>query len=237
MPTLAVLFASALLAGGFALVFQRPILLSIVGDSAPSAIGMYKAVMMVFFGSTGVETGNELLNRLVATRGMAGMLDTVWLILIAAAFGGVMYVGGMLRTIAQLVVACVRGTLGLVGATAFMGTLMNVAMGDQYLAILVTADVFRDVYRSKGYEPRLLSRTIEDSCTVTSVLVPWNTCAMAQSASLGVATLGYLPYCFFNLLSPLVTVCVAAIGWGVVRGRTEAGRGARALSAERAGRS
>ena len=237
VPTLAVLFASALLAGGFALVFQRPILLSIAGDSAPSAIGLYKAVMTVFFGSTGVETGNELLNRLVATRGMAGMLDTVWLILIAAAFGGVMYVGGMLRTIAQLVVACVRGTLGLVGATAFMGTLMNVAMGDQYLAILVTADVFRDVYRSKGYEPRLLSRTIEDSCTVTSVLVPWNTFAMAQSASLGVATLGYLPYCFFNLLSPLVTVCVAAIGWGVVRGRTEAGRGARALSAERAGRS
>ena len=134
---------------------------------------------------------------------------------------GVMYVGGMLHTISQLVVACIRGTVGLVGATAFMGSLLNAAMGDQYLSILVTSDLFRDVYRVKGYESRLLSRTIEDSCTVTSVLVPWNTCAMAQAASLRVATVEYLPYCFFNLLSPLVTLCVAAVGHGIVRVRSD----------------
>ena len=221
IPSLAVLFISALLAGLLAIILQRPLLLSIIGETEASAVNMYKAVMMAFYGSTNIETGNELLNRLVATRGMCGMLDTVWLILLATSYGGVMYVGGMLHTISQLVVACIRGTVGLVGATAFMGSLLNAAMGDQYLSILVTSDLFRDVYRLKGYESRLLSRTIEDSCTVTSVLVPWNTCAMAQAASLRVATVEYLPYCFFNLLSPLVTLCVAAVGHGIVRVRRD----------------
>jgi len=217
VPSLAVLLVSALLAGGLALVLQRPALLSVIGETDATALNLYKAVMTVFFSSSHVETGNEMLNRLVATRGMAGMLSTVWLILLAASFGGVMYAGGMLRTIARLIVGCIRGTAGLVGATAFTGALMNVAMGDQYLSILVTADIFRDVYRSKGYESRLLSRTIEDSSTVTSVLVPWNTCAMAQSASLGIATVDYLPYCVFNLVSPLMTVAVAVLGKGIRR--------------------
>lgn len=217
VPSLAVLFISALLAGLLALFLQRPLLLSVIGESEVTVIGLYKAVMTVFYGATNIETGDALLNRLVATRGMCGMLDTVWLILLATAYGGVMYVGGMLHTISRLIIACIRGTLGLVGATAFMDTVLNMAMGDQYLSILVTSNLFRDVYRSKGYESRLLSRTIEDSCTVTSVLVPWNTCAMAQSASLGVATIDYLPYCFFNLLSPVMTLCVAAVGRGIVR--------------------
>jgi len=217
VPSLAVLFASALLAGGVALALQRPALLTVVGETEATAVNLYKAVMTVFFTSTHLETGNEMLNRLVATRGMAGMLGTVWLILLAASFGGVMYASGMLRTIARLILGAVRGTASLVGATAFTGALMNVAMGDQYLSILVTADIFRDVYREQGYESRLLSRTVEDSSTVTSVLVPWNTCAMAQSTSLGVATVDYLPYCVFNLLSPLMTVTVAAIGRGIRR--------------------
>ena len=217
VPSLAVLLASALLAGGVALVLQRPALLATVGETEPTAVNLYKAVMTVLFTSTHLDTGDEMLNRLVATRGMAGMLGTIWLILLAAAFGGVMYASGMLRTIARLIVSAIRGTVSMVGATAFTGVLMNAAMGDQYLSILVTADIFRDVYRERGYESRLLSRTIEDSSTVTSVLVPWNTCAMAQSASLGIATVDYLPYCIFNLLSPITTIVVAAIGRGVRR--------------------
>lgn len=219
VPSLAVLLASALLAGGVALVLQRPALLATVGETEPTAVNLYKAVMTVLFTSTHLDTGDEMLNRLVATRGMAGMLGTIWLILLAAAFGGVMYASGMLRTIARLIVSAIRGTVSMVGATAFTGVLMNAAMGDQYLSILVTADIFRDVYRERGHESRLLSRTIEDSSTVTSVLVPWNTCAMAQSASLGIATVDYLPYCIFNLLSPITTIVVAAIGKGIRRVR------------------
>ena len=97
------------------------------------------------------------------------------------------------------------------------GALMNVAAGDQYISILITSDMFRDAYREKGLESRLLSRAIEDSSTVTSVLVPWNTCAMAQSTSLGIATVAYLPFCFFNLISPFMSVIMAAIGWKIVR--------------------
>ena len=217
LPSLAVLFISALLGGVSAAVLQGDVLLSVVGEKVPSAVGYYKAIVTTFFSSTHVATGSAVLDRLVSTRGMSGMLTTVWLIFCAVSFGGVMYAGGMLRTIAEVALACVRGLTGLVGATAVTGALMNVAAGDQYISILITADMFRDAYREKGLESRLLSRTIEDSSTVTSVLVPWNTCAMAQSASLGIATVAYLPFCFFNLISPFMSVIMAAIGWKIVR--------------------
>ena len=217
LPSLAVLFISALLGGASAVLLQGDVLLSVVGEKLPSAVGYYKALMTTFFTSTHIATGSEALDRLVSTRGMSGMLTTVWLILCAVSFGGVMYAGGMLRTIADVALACVRGLAGLVGATVFTGAVMNVAAGDQYISILITADMFRDAYRGKGLESRLLSRTIEDSSTVTSVLVPWHTCAMAQSTSLGIATVAYLPFCFFNLISPFMSVIVAAIGWKIVR--------------------
>ena len=217
LPSLAVLFLSALLGGISAIILQSDVLLSVVGEKLPSATGYYKALMTTFFSSTHIATGSEVLDRLVSTRGMSGMLTTVWLILCAVSFGGVMYAGGMLKTIADVALACVRGLAGLVGATAFTGALMNVAAGDQYISILITSDMFRDAYREKGLESRLLSRTIEDSSTVTSVLVPWNTCAMAQSASLGIATTMYLPFCFFNIISPFMSVLVAALGWKIVQ--------------------
>jgi NhaC family Na+:H+ antiporter len=210
-----VLFLSALLGGVSAVILQSDVLMSVIGEELPSVTGYYKALMTTFFSSTHIATGSEALDRLVTTRGMSGMLTTVWLILCAVSFGGVMYAGGMLRTIADVALACVRGLAGLVGATAFTGALMNVAAGDQYISILITADMFRDAYREKGLESRLLSRTIEDSSTVTSVLVPWNTCAMAQSASLGIVTVVYLPFCFFNLISPFMSVIMAAIGWKI----------------------
>ena len=225
LPSLAVLFISALLGGVSAVVLQSDVLLSIVGEKVPSAVGYYRALMTTFFASTHVATGSEVLDRLVSTRGMSGMLTTVWLILCAVSFGGVMYAGGMLKTIADVALACVRGVAGLVGATAVTGTLMNVAAGDQYISILITSDMFRDAYREKGLESRLLSRAIEDSSTVTSVLVPWNTCAMAQSTSLGIATVAYLPFCFFNLISPFMSVIMAAIGWKIPTPKRMAVRG------------
>ena len=223
LPSLAVLLLSALLGGVSAVLLQSDVLLSVVGEKVPSVAGYYKALMTTFFASTHIDVGSATLNRLVSTRGMSGMLTTVWLILCAVSFGGVMYAGGMLRTIADVALACVRGIAGLVGATVFTGALMNVATGDQYISILITADMFRGAYRGKGLETRLLSRAIEDSSTVTSVLVPWNTCAMAQSASLGIATVVYLPFCFFNLISPFMSVIMAAIGWKIVRPRLGSG--------------
>lgn len=128
-----------------------------------------------------------------------------------------MVASGMIGSITRVIIKWVRSRLSLVASTVGTGLLLNLTTGDQFISIVLTADMFRDVYDNEGYEPRLLSRTTEDAATVTSVLVPWNTCGMTQATVLGVPTLTYLPYCFFNYLSPLVTLTVAAIGWRIKR--------------------
>lgn len=146
---------------------------------------------------------------------MAGMLNTIWLIVCAMCFGAVMVTSGMIESLTRVVISWVRSRVGLVASTASTGLFLNVATGDQFISIVLTANMFKNVYEKQGYEPRLLSRTAEDSATVTSVLVPWNTCGLTQSTVLGVATIAYLPYCFFNILSPLMTILVAALGWKI----------------------
>jgi NhaC family Na+:H+ antiporter len=140
---------------------------------------------------------------------MAGMMPTVWLIICAQVFGGVVTATGVLRDVMQMLLRFVHGTASLVASTVFTGIFCNIALADQFLSIILSSSMFKDVYRERGYESRLLSRTCEDGATVTSVLVPWNTCGLVQSTVLGVATLTYLPYCFFNLLSPLTSIIFA----------------------------
>ena len=123
----------------------------------------------------------------------------------------------MVQSITGVIIRLIRNRVSLVASTVGTGIFMNITTGDQFISIVLTADIFKDVYRRQGYESRLLSRTTEDAATVTSVLIPWNTCGMTQSTVLGVSTLTYLPYCFFNLLSPLMSVIVAAIGWRIVK--------------------
>lgn len=148
---------------------------------------------------------------------MAGMTDTIWLIICAMCFGGTMAASGMVGAITRLFIHMVKGRTSLVASTATTGVMLNVAIADQYLCILLTGNMFRDVYDRENYERRLLSRTTEDAVTVTSVLVPWNACGMTQSTVLGVATITYLPYCFFNIISPIMSVVVAAIGYKIFR--------------------
>ena len=176
-----------------------------------------RGLAITYYGATAVETGSTSLNELVATGGMAGMLNTIWLIICAMCFGAAMVASGMIESITRQVISRIRNRLGMVSSTVSSGLFLNIATGDQFISIVLTADMFRHVYERLGYEPRLLSRTCEDSATVTSVLVPWNTCGMTQSTVLGVPTLTYLPYCFFNLLSPLITILVAALGWRIQR--------------------
>ena len=123
----------------------------------------------------------------------------------------------MVESIMQQVLRLVRGTVSLVAGTAFTGMFFNVVCADQFLSIILSCNMFQRMYQERGYEPRLESRTIEDSATVTSVLVPWNTCGMTQSRVLGVSTFLYVPYCFFCYLSPLMTILMAALGWNIVR--------------------
>lgn len=212
IPSIITLFLSTSLAGLFALLFQPELLREIAGSN-----DIFKGIMQTLYGSTSLHTENELLTELVTTRGMAGMLNTVWLILCAMCFGGAMTAGGMLGSITSAFVRLMKNTTSMVASTVCSGLFLNLATADQYISIILTGNMFGDIYRKKGYESRLLSRTTEDAVTVTSVLIPWNTCGMTQATILSVPTLTYLPYCFFSLISPLMSILVAAIGYKIVR--------------------
>ena len=217
IPSIITLFISATLAGIFALFFQPHLLQEISGLPVQDMQSQFKGLIMTFYGSTQVQTGNPDLNDLVSTRGMSGMMNTIWLIICAMCFGGAMTASGMLGSITSVFIRFMKRTVGLVASTVASGLFLNICTADQYISIILTGNMFKDIYQKKGYESRLLSRTTEDSVTVTSVLIPWNTCGMTQATILDVATFTYLPYCFFNLISPLMSITVAAIGFKIKR--------------------
>jgi NhaC family Na+:H+ antiporter len=215
VPSLVVLFLSAALAGVVALIAQPHLLHEITGNGAQGFASSVKGLWMMFYDTTNIDTGNAGLNGLVATRGMAGMMDTIWLILCAMAFGGAMTASGMLKSITSVFLRFMRRRVSMVGTTVTSGIFLNLITADQYIAIILSGNMFKDAYRKKGYENRLLSRTIEDAATVTSPLIPWNTCGLTQATILGVSTFVYFPYCFFNLISPLMSIIVAALGYKI----------------------
>ncbi len=219
MPAIIVLFASSLLAAVFAVIFQPHILAEICGSKVADALSLFKGVMQSGFGTTSIDSGYAPVNDLLATRGMAGMLNTVWMILCAICFGGVLKASGMLANIVQLVVPLTKTRVGLVTSTVASGIFFNATAADQFLSIMLNASMFGEIYKKEGYEPRLLSRSIEDSSTVTSVLIPWSTCGMTQATVLNVPTLTYLPFCFFNILAPLTSIIIAATGYKIYRQR------------------
>lgn len=217
-PSMVVLFLAILLAAVVGLLFQPQLVSSISGETGTSGIsGLYKGMMQVCYGSTNIETGIPMLNELVHTSGMSGMMPTIWLIICAQTFGGALTATGQLHDIMYFVLRMVKGTASLVASTVGTALFCNIALADQYLSIMLSSQMFKDTYQEKGYEPRLLSRSCEDGATVTSVLIPWNTCGLTQSTVLSVATLTYLPYCFFNYLSPLMSIFIASIGWKIKR--------------------
>lgn len=217
LPAIVTLFASAVFACIAMLIFQPGIVASIAGAEQLSFMSGFKGVLMSCFGPTGIATGSPQLDELVATRGMAGMLNTVWLIICAMCFGGVMTGSGMLRSLTTIFLRLVRRPVSAVASTVGAGVFFNLCTADQYISIILTGRLFRDLYAQRGLEERLLSRSVEDSATVCSVLVPWNSCGMTQATVLGVSTFVYMPYCIFNIVSPLMSVLVAAIGWKIKR--------------------
>ena len=211
------LLLSALSAGVCALIMQPDILATIGSGAGADWLVMAKGLILTFASSTSLETGSEAVNELVSTSGMAGMLNTVWLILCAMCFGSCMMASRMLESITNMVLKFIRNTFSMVTSMVVTGICMNLIMGDQYLSIVLNESMYKDIFKKRGYMPELLSRSAEDSATVTSVLIPWNSCGMTQSMVLGVATLTYLPFCFYNILTPLMSCLVAAIGWKIKR--------------------
>ena len=218
LPALVTLFLSVVMACIAMVIAQPDIVNSIGGDGDFSR---FRALMTICSIETSIDTGNATINELVATSGMQGMLNTIWLVLCAMCFGGVMAGSGMLAAITKLFAKFVYRTASVVASTLGMGVFANLMTADQYISIIITGETFRELYAKRGLEGRLLSRSVEDAATVTSVLIPWNSCGMTQSTVLGVATITYLPYCLFNIISPLMSLLVAIIGYKVVRKSNE----------------
>lgn len=220
MPALIVLALSTVMAAIAAVIFQPDIIREIgtrVAGEGSNAKILFTGTIESIYNSVSVETGNPEVNELVASKGMLGMLNTVYLIICAMCFGAAMKASGMLHHLASMILPLTKRRTSLVTSTVVTGTTLNGIVSDQYLAIILTSSLFKDVYEKEGYENRLLSRAVEDSATVTSPLYPWSSCGMTQATILSVPTLAYLPYCFFNLISPLMSITVAVIGYKIFR--------------------
>ena len=213
VPSLITLILSAFAACLCAAILQPGILAGIAGSTEVSALSLFKGIMVTCYTNTNIDSGVEAINELISTRGMAGMLNTVWLILCAMFFGSCMVASNMLLSLTQIILRAIHSTTSLVSTTVASGVFLNMIMGDQFLSIIMNASIFRKEYEDRGYRPELLSRSTEDSATVTSVLVPWTACGMTQSTVLGIPTLVYLPFCFFNIISPFMSCIVAALGF------------------------
>ncbi len=208
-PLIALLIGT-LLGGLFAIIFQPHIVMQIADARQLDLRSAYQGIMNAMTVDTTVETGNQALNDLFSSGGMSGMLNTIWLIICAMVFGGVMDAIGALAAISAALLRMAHSIFGLFASTVTTCLALNVTASDQYLAIVVPGKMFSKAYEERGLAPENLSRTLEDSGTVTSVLVPWNTCGAYQSGVLGVGVGDYFVYSVFNWLSPFMTLLFAA---------------------------
>ena len=210
-PPLIALLAGTLLGGVVALIFQPSLVASITGANSLNLENGYKGMLTAFTTDISISTSNEALNDLFNSGGMAGMLGTIWLIVCAMVFGGVMEAIGALNRITQSLLSLAQSTFGLFASTVASCLAINLTASDQYLAIVVPGKMFSKAYKDRGLAPENLSRTLEDSGTVTSALIPWNTCGAYHSSVLGVPVFEYFIFAVFNYVSPFVTLIFAAL--------------------------
>lgn len=225
VPAIPALLAGTLLGSLFALLFQPHLVLEVSQQSAyngklfdffysnfPVFTQMFMGTIQSLFGDISITTDNAMVTGLLSAGGMKGMLGTIWLILSAMIFGGVMEKAGFLKRIAKTIISFVNSTGSLVGSTVGTCVFFNITASDQYLAIVVPGRMYSEIYKEKGLAPQNLSRSLEDSGTVTSVLIPWNTCGAYHASVLGVSTLVYAPFAFFNIISPFMSIFYAYAG-------------------------
>ena len=211
VPAVPALIAGTLLGIVYALIFQGALIERLCGGSVDFN-SVYKLVIKTTYGGFESSTGNKVIDKRFSRGGMSGMLNTVWLIIMAMIYGGMLEATGMLQSIAAWILKSISKVSNLVAATIGTSIFLNITTSDQYIAIVLSGRIFKGAYKDFNLHPKNLSRAVEDGATVTSVLVPWNTCGAFFASTMGVATLTYLPFAFFNLLSPLISIAVAASG-------------------------
>ncbi|GAB5497986.1 MAG: Na+/H+ antiporter NhaC [Pseudohongiellaceae bacterium] len=214
-PPIPTIMAGAMLGVILALVFQRPAILALAGDAPNVFLALFKGVWYTLFDGFVLSSGNETLDDLMTRGGMSSMLNTVWLILCAMVFGAVMDHTGLLRTLVDYALSFVNSTGSLIATTIATCIGANIITSDQYIAVVLPGRMYKLEYERRNLDMKNLSRTLEDAGTVTSPLVPWNTCGAYMAGTLGVATFAYLPYCFFNLINPFVALLYGFINFKI----------------------
>ena len=209
------LLTGAVLGALAAVLFQPEIVRTVAGDSGNYLRDAYVTCTTALSSAVQLDTGNDAADELLNSSGMAGMLNTVWLIVCAMCFGGVMEACGMLRRLTEPLVQAAKSSGALITSTAGTCVFLNVTASDQYLAIVVPGRMFRESFEDRELAAENLSRTLEDAGTVTSVLVPWNTCGAVQAGVLSVPVMAFAPWCVFNYVSPLMTIAFGWLGWTV----------------------
>ena len=210
-PPLIALVIGTLVGALFSLIFQPQIISELSGVTNSSLIDSYIVIMNTITGEINIETNNEILNDLFSTGGMLGMMNTIFLVIGTMVFGGVMDAIGALKTISKALLKWADNTFKLFASTVASCLALNVSASDQYLSIVVSGKMFEKAFEDKGLAPENLSRTLEDSATVTSALIPWNSCGAYHSSVLGVSVGEYFIYAIFNWISPFMTLLYAAL--------------------------
>ena len=211
------LFVGTILAALFALIFQSELISNIINQDSNGELSTYRIIMDAIVSETNIETNTLFLNELLSSGGMSGMLDTIWLVICAMIFGGTMEAIGALKTISLSLLKIAKSTLNLFASTVLSCITVNVTASDQYLSIVIPGKMFSKAFSDRELSSLNLSRTIEDSGTVTSVLIPWNTCGAYQSSVLNVSVFDYFVFAIFNWLSPFMTLFIAAINYKIKR--------------------
>ena len=214
-PPIIALFTGTIMGAIFALIFQQDILIQLSNSNTLTFEGAYSAIVNSITIDTNIESGNSELNDLFKSGGMIGMMNTIWLVISAMVFGGVMESIGALKTITTSLLNLGKSTFSLFASTAGSCLAINLTTSDQYLAIVIPGKMFEKAFKDKNLAPENLSRTLEDTGTVTSVLIPWNSCGAYQSGVLGVSVLDYFFYAIFNWLSFFMTLIVAGLNYKI----------------------
>ncbi len=206
LPPIPTILTGALIGVILALAFQQRAVLTLAGDTPNIFLGLFKGTWQTLFDGFSLSSGNETLDDLMTRGGMSSMLNTVWLILCAMVFGAVMDHTGLLQCLVNYALSFVHSTGSLIATTIITCIGANIITSDQYISIVLPGRMYKLEYQNRNLDAKNLSRTLEDAGTMTSPLIPWNTCGAYMSGTLGVATFAYLPYCFFNLICPIMAV-------------------------------
>ena len=205
-PPIPTILAGVILGVLIALIFQRSAISSLGGETTNNLLALFKGIWITLFDGFVLNSGNDTLDNLMTRGGMSSMLSTVWLVLCAMVFGGVMEKTGLLQRLVDYALSFAHNTGTLIATTIATCIGANIITSDQYISVVLPGRMYKLEYQSRKLDPRILSRTLEDAGTITSPLIPWNTCGAYMSATLGVATFAYLPYCFFNIINPIIAL-------------------------------